>query len=256
MILAPLRLPTIKPGSGLNTVVIEELERQRFALQTRDVLAVASKVASLCERRIARLDEVVVSERAEGLAKRWRMNEQLTQLVLEEADEVLGGVKGFLLTIRNGVLTANSGVDLKNSPIGTATLWPKNPDKSASELRRSLEARYQKRLGVLIVDSRVTPLRLGTVGLAIGASGFLPVKDDRGKPDLYGRRVRVTQTNIIDDLASSAHLLMGEVNERIGVVIIRNAPIRLDDKATSRRARLSRRRCLISSNLSAPINRS
>jgi coenzyme F420-0:L-glutamate ligase/coenzyme F420-1:gamma-L-glutamate ligase len=257
MILAPLSLRTVKPGDRLTAFVIEALERQRFTLQKSDVLAVASKLASICECRIAKLDEVEVSARARHHAERWKMNERLAQLVLEEADAVLGGVKGFLLTLKNGVLTANAGVDLKNSLSGTATLWPKNPDRSARELRRNLEARYRKRLGVLIVDSRITALRLGTIGLAIGASGFLPVKDNRGKPDLYGRRVRVTQTNIIDDLASSAHLLMGETNERTGVVIIRNAPVRLDEKATSRQARLSRRRCLISSNLkSARINRS
>jgi len=256
MILAPLRVPKVVPGCNLSAVIIEALESRSFVLRTKDVLAVPSKVASLCEGRIAKLSKVVVSDRAERLANKWRMNEELTQLVLDEADEVLGGVRGFLLTIKDGILTANAGIDLKNSPIGTATLWPTNPDRSAREVRKSLEVRYQKRIGVLIVDSRVTPLRLGTIGLAIGASGLIPIKDDRGRLDLYGRKVKVTQTNIIDDLASAAHLLMGEVKEQIGAVIIRDAPVHLSDRPTSRQARLSAARCLISSNLSAPINRS
>jgi coenzyme F420-0:L-glutamate ligase len=255
MILAPLRVSKVEPGCNLSAVIIEALESRSFALQTRDVLAVPSKVVSLCEGRIARLGKVVVSDRAERLANKWRMNERLTQLVLEEADEVLGGVRGFLLTIKDGILTANAGIDLKNSPNGTATLWPTNPDRSAREIRKSLESRYRKRIGVLIVDSRVTPLRLGTIGLAIGASGVVPVRDDRGKPDLYGRKVKVTQTNIIDDLASSTHLLMGEAKERIGVVIVRDAPVHLSHGATSRQARLSKRNCLIASDLRGPFNR-
>jgi coenzyme F420-0:L-glutamate ligase len=257
MILAPLRLPVVKPGHELSAVVIEAVEKQGFAIRSKDVLAVASKVASLCEGRIAELDDVDVSKTARRLAKKWKMDARLAQLVLDEADEVLGGVRGFLLTSKDGVLTANAGIDLKNSPHGTATMWPKNPDRTARELRRSLEDNYQKRLGVLIVDSRVTPMRLGTIGLTIGASGFVPVKDDRGRPDLYGRMVKVTQTNIVDDLASSAHLLMGETDERCGLVIMRGAPIRMDEIATSLGAKLSRKKCLISSNLSsAQTNRS
>lgn len=257
MILAPLSLPIIKPGNDLGLVIADTLKRENFTLRKGDVLAVASKVASISERRISRLDEVEVSAKAKSLARRWEMDASLTQLVLQESDEVLGGVKGFLLTINRGILTANAGIDLKNSPKGTATLWPKNPDRSANRLRRSLEARYRKRLGVLIVDSRVTPLRLGTIGLAIGASGFQTVKDERHRPDLYGRIVKVTQTNIIDDLASSAHLLMGETAERTGAVIIRGAPLQPNSKATSKDARISKSRCLICSNLTANrVNRS
>ena len=32
--------------------------------------------------------------------------------------------EGFLLTIKNGILAANAGIDLKNAPPGTAILWP------------------------------------------------------------------------------------------------------------------------------------
>lgn len=116
------------------------------------------------------------------------MNIPLAQVVLNEADVVLGGVRGFLLTVRQGILTANAGVDLKNSPTGTAILWPVHPDRSALALRTSLERSANVRIGVVIVDSRVTPLRLGTTGLAIGLSGFQSVKDYRGKCDIYGRR--------------------------------------------------------------------
>lgn len=214
-----------------------------------DVVALASKVVSLCEGRVVRLGDVQVSARARQLGERWNVDERLSSIVLDEADSVLGGVNGFFLTIKNGILTANAGVDLKNSPPGTATLWPKNPDLSARRLRKSLERRYGARLGVEIVDSRVTPLRLGTVGLAIGISGFQPVLDERRKPDLYGRKVRVTQSNIADDLASSAHMVMGETRERTGAVVLRNAPIQMGESSNTRRAKLGIHRCLILNGL-------
>ncbi len=177
------------------------------------------------------------------------MDRRLAEVVLSEADEILGGVPGFLLTIKNGTLTPNAGVDLKNSPPGTATLWPLNPDESAQRLRSHLERRYKTRIGVEIVDSHVTPLRLGTVGLAIGISGFLPVLDSRKKSDLFGRTIKVTQTDVADDLAAMSHMLMGEAAERVGAVLIRGASVTLDNSARSKLAKLNRNKCLIGSRL-------
>ena len=253
--LIPITFPLVRPGQNLNDIVARAIERQNLHLKRGDVLALASKVVSLCERRVMRLSDVQVSARARRLAKRWSVDERLSSIVLDEADSVLGGVRGFLLTIKNGILTSNAGVDLKNSPPGTATLWPKNPDNSARGLRRFLKRKYRADLGVEIVDSRVTPLRLGTIGLAIGISGFRPVLDERRKADLYGRKVRVTQTDIADDLAASAHMLMGETSEQIGAVIIRNTWPQLAEKFNSRHVRLNQAKCLISSNLRDTMTR-
>lgn len=222
-----------------------------MALRRGDVVAIASKIVSACEGRVVRLADVKVTARAKRLSNRWGLNATLAALVLSEADEILGGVKGFLLTVKNGILTPNAGVDLKNSPPGTATLWPTNPDRSANRLRTSLERRYRTRLGVEIVDSHVTALRLGTVGLAIGLSGFNPIRDRRGIDDLFGRPIRVTQANIADDIASATHLLMGESAERIGAVIVRGLTTearRVDD---GRLVKFPKRKCLIGNSLAS-----
>ncbi|MGA2971594.1 MAG: coenzyme F420-0:L-glutamate ligase [Candidatus Bathyarchaeia archaeon] len=247
--LTPVRLPLAKQGQNLNELVERALHNQNTCLRNGDVLAVASKVVSLCENRILRLDTVRVSTRAKRLSERWQIDRRLTSIVLQEADLVLGGTRGFLLTVKDGILTANAGVDLKNSPHGTLTLWPKNADQSAARLRRHLEHKAAIRLGVEIVDSRVTALRLGTVGLAIGVSGFEPIRDYRAKPDLYGRKVKVTQSNIADDLAAAAHMLMGETRERVGTVLVRNAPVRFERLNGSVHAKLRPERCLISNGL-------
>ena len=212
-------------------------------------MAVASKIVSICERRVARFADIRVSALATRLSRRWRLDKHLAAVIVEEADEILGGVNGFLLTVKKGILTPNAGVDLKNSPPGTATLWPSNPDRSANLLRRSLERRFQTRIGVVIVDSHVTALRLGTVGLAIGLSGFVPVRDHRGARDLFARQIRVTQTNVADDIAAAAHLLMGESSESIGAVVVQGSDVGMITHATSRFVKLNRRKCLIGNSL-------
>jgi coenzyme F420-0:L-glutamate ligase len=243
----PITLPKVKLGQKLEPVVLGTLRKQEIQLRRGDIVCVASKVVSIAERRIVELKQKRISNTARRLAAKYSMNEQLAQIVVEQADSIWGGVKGFLLTIKQGILTANAGIDVKNSPIGTATLWPAHPNKSASALRASL-MQDRNAIGVVIVDSRVTPLRLGTVGIAIGLSGFCTIRDDRGKRDLYGRRVMVTRTNLADDLAAAAHLVMGERDERNGLVVIRNAPVTMTNKAPGKLV-LDARNCLIGSNL-------
>jgi coenzyme F420-0:L-glutamate ligase/coenzyme F420-1:gamma-L-glutamate ligase len=251
IVLTPIETELVQPGQDLGLVITKAFEKRRLRLRRGDVVAVPSKVVSISEGRILRLDEVHCSKAAARLAKKWRMDNRLAQVVIDEADLVLGGVSGFMLTVKDNVLTPNAGVDSKNSPPGTVTLWPKNPGRSAKRLRKILEDQYRTNLCVVIVDSRITPLRLGTTGLAIGVSGFVPVRDERRKPDLYGRKVKVTQTNIADDLAASAHILMGETRERIGAVLIRNASVKLSEKSDRADAKMGIEGCLIISNLKA-----
>lgn len=243
-------MPTVRLGQQLDEIVLNSLEDRTLRLRQGDIVAVASKVVSTCEKRLLKLDDVRVTTAARRISRRWNIDQRLAAIVLKEADEILGGVRGFLLTVKNGILTANAGIDLKNCPPGTAILWPKNADMSAALLRKSLEKASGKRLGVIVVDSRVTPLRLGTVGLALGVSGFFPVRDIRGKPDIFGRKVKATQANMADDLASSAHVLMGESNEHQALVVIRGAPVLLRSGGSSKEALLSREKCLIASNIS------
>jgi coenzyme F420-0:L-glutamate ligase/coenzyme F420-1:gamma-L-glutamate ligase len=240
---------TIRVGAQLSDVVLDSLKRRNLRLRKGDIVAVASKLVSICEGRVLCLSAVRPSRRAEQIGERWHIDKRLVEMVLHEADAMFGGVPGFLLTLKDGILTANAGIDLKNCPPDTAVLWPSNSDRSATKLRLFLQRSFGGRLGVMIVDSRVTPLRLGTVGLAIGVSGFSCVRDYRGVRDLYGRKIRITRVNIADDLAASTHLLMGEAGERIGIVAVRNAPIALRNLNDSDRARLDISKCLITNGL-------
>jgi len=135
---------------------------------------------------------------------------EFAQVVLNEADAVYGGVPGVLLTLKNGNAVANSGVT-KRMPLGDSVIpWPADPHRSAEIIRRALSRKFRKRIGVVIVDSRVTPLRLGTTGSRLACSGFKPVRDSRGTKDLYGRRVQITLQSLADESLEPRTLLMGK----------------------------------------------
>jgi len=246
--LIPLRAQTIiAPGSSVLGHFLEALKKSGQALRSGDVVAIASKAVAVSEGRIRLLETFKPTPQALRLAKRYSISPQFAQAVSSEADEIYGGVNGALLTLRKGEAVANAGIDQKNAPKGSVVLWPSNPDESARKIRRSLERRYRRRIGVIIVDSRVTPMRLGTVGMALGSSGIETVTDIRGKPDLYRRKARITLHAVADDAASAAHLVMGEGAERVPFVILRNAPVQLS--AHGRTPRMTAADCLYMSQV-------
>jgi len=104
-------------------------------------------------------------------------------------------------------------------------LYPKDVQKTALSIWNYLKTKYCiKHLGILITDSNVTPMRRGVTGIALGWCGFEPLYSYIGKPDLYSEPLKVTQVNLLDALATSAVLVMGEGAEQTPMAIISGAP--------------------------------
>jgi len=241
----PLKVPLIKEGDNIVDIILSLIKKKRLDLGDKDVIAIAGKVLAVAEGRIVDYSKIKVSNKAIKLSKRYGLEPGFVQIVLNESEKIYRGVYRAILSINNGILMANAGVDHKNVPEGEAVLWPKDPDLLADKIRNNLEKKTGKKMGVIIVDSKVNPMRRGTVGIAIGSSGIKPVIDCRGKKDLFGNPLKITFLNIIDDLASMAHLVMGETTERTPFVLIRNAPVSIDSKATSEYAKIPEKSCLI-----------
>ncbi len=220
-----------------------------MGLKTGDIVAVSSKIVGIVENRIRYLDSVRPGSKARSLARKHSLTPAFAQAVLDEADMVVGGVKGALLTVKNGDAVANAGIDRKNAPEGAVVLWPSNADLSARNIRLSIRRRSAKNVGVVIVDSRVSSMRLGTTGFAIGCAGFEPVEDIRGTLDLSGRRIEITLRAIADGIAASAQLVMGEASEQIPFAIVRDAPVKLSNGHGIRSAKLTWNRCLYMSQI-------
>jgi len=166
---------------------------------------VTSKIVALSEGRVA-----------DGKDKE--------KLIRQESTHALK-TKRVWLTIKDGMLIANAGIDDSNGN-GKLVLLPKDSFKSANKIRSSLLQNYKiRKLGVIISDSVVMPLRAGVVGIALGYAGFKGVRDYRGKKDLFGRKFKFSQTNVADSLATAAALVMGEGAECKPLAVISDAPV-------------------------------
>lgn len=234
----------VQPGDSVFAVFSEALARARFRLRTDDVVAVSSKIVGVAENKIKRLETVKPTRKAKSLARKFSLTAEFAQAVMEESDRVVGGVSGALLTIKNGDAVANAGIDRKNAPHDSVVSWPSDPDLTAQILLNQIRKRFGKRVGVIIVDSRVSPMRLGTTGFAIGLAGFRPVEDIRGTRDLFDRRIRITYRAIADSLATAAQFVMGEAAERKPFAIIRDAQVQLSRGGGIDEANLPWRQCL------------
>jgi coenzyme F420-0:L-glutamate ligase/coenzyme F420-1:gamma-L-glutamate ligase len=219
----------IKAGDNLVDAILESLKELKLQLEDGDILALTSKIIAYAEKRVVRLSEVNPSDEAKELAQQFSLQPEFAELILHEADRIYGGVEKAVLTLKNGILTANAGIDNKNAPVGHVVLWSKSPQKWAKNTREEIKRKTGRRVAVLIVDSGLIPLRIGTTGLALAVAGFKPVKDCRKEKDLYGKPLVITRRAVADDLASAAHLLMGEAAEKTPVVLIKDAPVDFDD---------------------------
>lgn len=196
-------------------------------LKDGDVLVISSKFVAISEGRTVNLDEVRAGAQSKVLASKYRMDPRLCELVVRESDEVLGGIPGFLLTSKDGLLAPNAGIDKSNIMHGTVVLYPRRPEESAHRVREALQYSLGVSVGVIVCDSRLFPTRRGTTGVAIAASGIEGILDMRGRRDLFGNVLKVTSQGLADDLSSAAEVLMGESDEAIPIVLVRGLDRRL-----------------------------
>ncbi len=217
--------PRIRPGDDLAALILEGLEAAALRLEAGDVIVVAQKVVSKAEGRLVDLQDVTPSAPAHELAERAEKDPRLVELILLESREVLRVRPGLIIVEhRLGFVCANAGIDHSNVDQAAGErvlLLPEDPDASARRLRDRLEAACGVRPAVLIIDSHGRAWRMGTVGVAIGVAGLPALLDLRGRPDLFGRRLQVTQVGLADEVAAAASLLMGQADEGCPVVHLR-----------------------------------
>ena len=227
----PIQTRIIRAEDDFLDVVLSALQNAGMSILDNDILTIAETPLGTTEGQVVNLSEVQVSEEAKTLAEKYELLPAVAELVIREADDILGGIPHVVLTIKNNTLMANAGVDKSNVPPGFASLLPVNPRASAERLRAEIKKRTGKRVGVMIIDSRTQPLRLGNIGMALGVAGFRPVADDRGRKDLFGNELRITRRAIADNLASACTAVMGESNESVPAALIRDAPAEFVDES-------------------------
>lgn len=184
------------------------LDESLVDVQEGDVLLMSSKIVAIGEGRTIRHDQVVKEE-----------------LVASEADLLVPRSywKSPLTVIRSAFI-GTSGIDESNAG-DYLVLLPEDAFKSAQKVHRYLKERFNvENIGVVVTDSHSQPLRRGATGVSVGFWGIEPVVDHIGKEDLFGRKIKIEQSNLVDGLAAAATVVMGEVDECQPVVIARGVP--------------------------------
>lgn len=217
-------IPLIQAGDDLASIILDALARVNIALQTGDALVVTSKIVSKSEGRLFDLNAVQPGEEAVRLAGETRKDPRIVELVLRESRLISRKAPGVLVVQhRLGFVSANGGIDQSNVENGDdhVLLLPLDPDASAEAIRARLKEATGADVGIVISDSHGRPFRMGNVGVAIGVAGLPALLDLRGKPDLFGRELKISIMGYADLVASAANLLTGEADEGRPVVHLR-----------------------------------
>jgi coenzyme F420-0:L-glutamate ligase/coenzyme F420-1:gamma-L-glutamate ligase len=216
-------IPAIRPGDDIAAILTEALTVSRRELHDGDMLVVTHKIISKAEDRYRSLADVTPSARARALAEETGKDAAMVEVILSESRQVLRSRPELIITEhRLGLVMANAGIDQSNidGDGGRVLLLPEDPDGSAASLRDAFRARLGVDIAVVVSDSVGRAWRNGVVGLAIGAAGIPALQDLRGRSDLDGRPLKVTQVGLADEVASAAELLMGEADEGIPAVLV------------------------------------
>ena len=206
------------------------LKNNRVQIKNEDVIVISSKFISNSQGRILKIENSKVCNKANEIAKKYNSNEKFMEIVFRESDQIVGGVAGFVMSTTDGILAPNAGIDKSNSQGTEIILYPNEPYKFAEELKRKIFLELNSHIGIIIVDSRLMPARIGTTGIAIACAGIEPTKDLRGEKDLDGNPLKVTFQATADNLASIANHEMGEGDDLHPIVIIRDSKCKLTDR--------------------------
>lgn len=192
----------LPPKDDLFSLIKESI----FELKEKSIIVFTSKIISIWQGRC--LNGNLIKNKDDLIKKE-------AELYLERKKEDYA-----ILTIKNNTLIPSAGIDESNGR-GFYILWPKAPFSAAKKIYRFIKKNYRlKNFGIIISDSHTIPMRVGTLGISISYYGFSPLKDYRGKKDIFGRKLKISQANIADSLAAIATLVMGEGREQTPLAII------------------------------------
>jgi coenzyme F420-0:L-glutamate ligase / coenzyme F420-1:gamma-L-glutamate ligase len=220
----PVRvLRDVRPGDKLYSLILRSLVHNKIILEDGDIVVIAQKIVSKAEGQIVRLSSLIPSSLAIQLAKQYKKDPRTTELVLRQSKNIVKISNGVIISeTKHGFICANAGVDQSNimNSEETALLLPDDPDASAKKIMLMLKEKTNREIAVIITDSFGRPFRNGQTNVAIGIAGINPIMSYVGKKDMYGKKLKVTEIAVVDELASTAELVMGK-SKRIPIAVIR-----------------------------------
>lgn len=193
--------------------ILDFIEDYLPKITENSILAVTSKIVALAEGRLI-----------------GKVNKKIKEEIIRSESDFVLPTKYVYLTIKDNLVMANAGVDESNAG-GGLILLPKDSFQAAVKIRNYFKKKNKlKNFGVIITDSRCSPLRAGITGVALGYAGIKGLKDYRKKADIFGRAFKYSKVDMADSLAAAAVLCMGEGGEQKPLAIINDAPVKYTDK--------------------------
>ncbi|MDW0281056.1 MAG: coenzyme F420-0:L-glutamate ligase [Nitrososphaeraceae archaeon] len=231
----PLRiLKNVEPGDKIYRLILRSMISQKQKFANGDIVVIAQKIVSKAEGRIVPLSSLTPSANAIRLAKAYKKDARVLELILRHSKNIVKIANGVIISeTKHGFVCANAGIDQSNiiKSNENALLLPDNPDASANQIMNMLREKTNREVAVIIADSFGRPFRNGQTNVAIGIAGLNAIKSYIGENDMFGKKLKVTEIAVVDELASAAELVMGK-SKGIPVAIVRGFDFVMSKKAS------------------------
>lgn len=214
----------INPKVKLLNTLLESIKNNNQIIKNGDIIVIAQKIISKNEGRSVYLKNIIPSSRSIELGRKINKDPRIVELILQESRKIVRVFNNTIITeTLHGFICANSGIDQSNvsKSKNRVLLLPRDPDKSADTIRKEIYKKTRKNIAVLITDTFGRPFRMGQTNIAIGIAGITALKNYKGKRDMFGKIMKVTEIAIVDEIAGAAELVMGKT-KGIPIAIVRN----------------------------------
>jgi len=205
MIITPIKTPLVKANDNINDIISQSIK----TIPENSILVIASKIISTCENRFVKKVD--------------NSREEKYKLIKDEAElytDPHSSQYNLMLTVKKNFIFVNAGIDESNAD-NQYILWPQDPQKSVNAVWEFIREHYKvKNVGITMSDSSSYMLNLGVIGRAIAYCGFNPLRNYIGQPDLFGKIMKMEQTNIMQSVTDAAVLEMGECAECMPMAIV------------------------------------
>ncbi len=253
-----LRIKTKKPATAamlreqdLLGYLLEQFQG-KTPFKPGDILVITSKLVSIFEGRTVEMKYIKPSKRSKLLGKIFGKDPCKVQMVQEEGSvgvvvpfrklaripamwerlmelsanregtaEIIAQNKSIFMVKKHGTQLDDAGIDFSNAPLGWVSLLPEDPCVSAKTIREEIEERFDLDIPVIITDTSSVLGKIGALDVALGYSGIDPINRKHGHKDLFGNPKSGGLDLIIDAIAATAGLAMGQTDEATPACIVR-----------------------------------
>jgi coenzyme F420-0:L-glutamate ligase / coenzyme F420-1:gamma-L-glutamate ligase len=228
-LLAPSNFPIVNNEQefweGLNYCLSD------FGIRENDIIIIAHTPISRSFGNQYNLNTIKPSPKAINIASNLNKDPRVVEVILQNSKEIVKAENNILITENlAGIVCANAGVDHSNAKVNHVVSVPNDPDMIASKIKEFIYKKFHLNTAVIISDTVGRALRIGAVNIAIGCAGLNVLRSDKGRKDLFGYELKISEIAVADELASAAELIQGQSDAGKPIVIIRGYKFNQNDE--------------------------